>query len=168
MPLRHKDCEWACPASHYLEIHRLLRRNEFDSVRLVLTYFDEFSVMIELRSPSLRESISKVEKFCRILLRDNLLVQISYMWHQTCQLERMRMATRRKQSHCIHNGILKFRNCSWFGRLSEVLDTHKKVKEHEKEQELGITFECSPNFSSTSTVSWFSKLKQSCAADARL
>jgi hypothetical protein len=156
MPLRHKDCEWACPASHYLEIHRLLRRNEFDSVRLVLTYFDEFSVMIELRSPSLRESISKVEKFCRILLRDNLLVQISYMWHQTCQLERMRMATRRKQSHCIHNAcILKFRNCSWFGR-------------HEKAQELGITFECSPNFSSASTVSWFSKPKQSCAADAHL
>ena len=61
MPLRHRDCGWVCPASHYLKIHHLLRRSEFDLMRLVLMYFGEFSVTTELESPSLRESASKLD-----------------------------------------------------------------------------------------------------------
>lgn len=57
--LQYKDCEWACLVNRYLEIHRLRRKNEFDLMRLVPTCCDEFSVAIELRSPSQRESRSK-------------------------------------------------------------------------------------------------------------
>ena len=61
MPLRHMGCGWACPANRYLKIRHLLMRSEFDLMRLVLMYFDEFLVTTELESPSLQESASKVD-----------------------------------------------------------------------------------------------------------